>query len=238
MIGLHFLHSLRDKMRAAIFSARLLSWLKKGMKGGIWLFIGMLLIDVGTSYLVRERVYTELHELPYRDNAVVLGTAKFYTSGSPNLYYKYRLEAAQSLFESKKVGALLMSGDNKTPYYNEPKMMSRDLNKMGVPMLKIRQDYAGYSTLDSVIRADKVYHLAPFTIVSQQFHCERALLIAKFKGIDAICYAAKYPDAHYKVRIREFFARTAMVISLLLGIEPDTLEERAILEPPKAATSG
>lgn len=216
--------------KVVLFAMR---WAKRAMYGFFPLFLVMLVIDFGTSYVVRDRVYTNLTDLPYRQHTVVLGTAKFYVTGSPNLYYKYRLEAAKYLYHSGKTDMLLMSGDNKTPYYNEPKMMSRDLEKMGIPSKVIQQDYAGYNTFDSVVRAAKVFHIEPFTIVSQQFHCERALMIAKVKGIDAVCYAAQYPQAHYKVRIREFFARTVMVLNLLIGAEPTTLEKVNILEPPK-----
>lgn len=205
---------------------------------GVVCFSLMLLIDFGTSYLMKDRIYTRLTDLPYRQHTVVLGTAKYYSAGIPNLYYKYRLEAANYLYHSQRTSSLMMSGDNKTPYYNEPKVMTRDLEKMGVPLAVIRQDYAGYSTLDSVIRAARVYKLEPFTIVSQQFHCERALMIAKVNGIDAICYTAKYPDAHYKVRIREFFARTVMAFNLLFGAEPESLEPSQIVEPPKKSADG
>lgn len=218
------------------------SFLKKLSKGGarlvkplfrvfVAIFILMLAIDFGTGYWVKDQIYTDADKIPKREYAVVLGTAKFYLSGAPNLYYKYRLEAAKSLFLSNKVHYLLMSGDNKTAYYNEPKMMTTDMRRMGIPLQNIKQDYAGYNTLDSIIRADKVFRLNPFTIISQQFHCERALLIAKFKNIDAICFAAKYPDGHYKVRIREFFARTAMAVRLLLGADASTLEPSQITAP-------
>ncbi len=203
---------------------------KKLWKWLLLLLVLMVGIDLGTSYLVKDQVYTNIEQLPKREYAVVLGTAKYYPSGAPNLYYKYRLEAAKSLFSQQKVDYFLMSGDNKTAYYNEPKMMSSDLLKMGVSAEAIKQDYAGYSTLDSILRADKVFQLKPFTIVSQQFHCERALLIARFHRINAICFAAKYPENHYRVRIREFFARTAMVLSLFVGVEPSTLEESRIVK--------
>lgn len=185
----------------------------------------LLIVDSITSYAVRDKVYSEINDLPHRDYAVVLGTAKFYSKNVINEYYKYRLEAAKQLVKSEKVNKLLVSGDNKTPYYNEPKTMTNDLLKMGIPQLQIKQDYAGYTTFDSIIRAAEVYKLPPFTIVSQKFHCERALFIAKFKNIDAICYAAKYPEGAYQVRLREILARTAMLFNLLIGKMPETLED-------------
>lgn len=196
------------------------------------MFAVMLAIDLGTSYMVRDRIYTKLTELPYREHTMVLGTAKFYLSGSPNLYYKHRLQAAKYLYAANKSRYLLVSGDNKTPYYNEPKMMTQDLLKMGIPQAHILQDYAGYSTLDSVVRAAKVLKIEPFTIISQQFHCERALFIAKVKGIDAICYVAEYPAEHYWVRIREFVARSAMALYLLTGVDAKSLEPSKINELP------
>lgn len=185
----------------------------------------LLVIDATTSYIVRDKVYTEISQIPPQEYAVVLGTAKFYSKNVINEYYKYRLEAAKQLVNNKKVEQLLLSGDNKTPYYNEPKMMMNDLLKMGVSRHQIRQDYAGYTTFDSILRAKLVYKLPRFVIVSQKFHCERALLIAKFRDIDAICYVAKYPDGAYQVRLREFVARGGMLINLLFGRMPETLEE-------------
>lgn len=230
-------------MPKSTFSAKIdrLSCLKLGDKrwifrlflhAGKWLLgltfplvLLVLAIDIGTSYWVADRVYHDLRSLPQRENALVLGTAKYYPSGKPNLYYKYRLEAAIQLAQAGKSQRFLVSGDNKTAYYNEPKMMTNDLRRMGMQNAQIAQDYAGYNTLDSVVRADKVFKLPPFTIVSQRFHCERALFIAKFHEIDAICFAAKYPNQHYKVRIRELFARTAMLFNLLLGTQPTTLAQ-------------
>ncbi|QIM67831.1 hypothetical protein A4G16_03765 [Mannheimia granulomatis] len=191
----------------------------------LFAILALLVIDALTSYIVRDKVYTNIELLPHREYAVVLGTAKFYTKDVINKYYKYRLDTAAELIKDEKVDKLLLSGDNKTPYYNEPKTMTVDLLKMGIATQKIKQDYAGYRTFDSIIRAKEVYKLPPFTIVSQKFHCERALLIAKFRDIDAICYAAKYPEGAYQVRVREILARAAMIFSLLTGMAPETLED-------------
>lgn len=200
-------------------------------KWGFWITVTLcfvlILIDVLTSYWVRDRIYTDINKLPNYQTAMVLGTAKYYVKGTPNLYYKYRLEAASELIKKGKVKQLLVSGDNKTPYYNEPRMMSNDLRRMGVQAVQIKQDFAGYRTFDSVIRADKVFHLQPFVIISQRFHCERALFIAKTRNIDAVCYAAKYPEGHFKVRIREFFARVGMLFDYIWHAEPETLEKVA-----------
>ncbi|MDP8033504.1 ElyC/SanA/YdcF family protein [Pasteurella atlantica] len=193
---------------------------------GILLLVAfVILIDFMTGYLVEDKIYTDINTVPQREYAVVLGTAKYFPSGRDNLYYKNRLEAATKLFKNKKVKQFLLSGDNTTPYYNEPKNMTKDLRKKGIPRQFLHQDYAGYNTQSSVIRANKTFHLQNFTIVSQRFHCERALLIAQFHHIDAICFAAEYPQKHYKVRIREYFARVGMFVDFITGKMPKTLKK-------------
>lgn len=185
----------------------------------------LLLADFLTGYIVRDKIYTDIKALPNYENALVLGTAKYYAKGTPNLYYKYRLETALELYKKGKVKKLLLSGDNKTPYYNEPKTMSLDLRRMGVQNVDLLQDFAGYRTLDSVVRAAEVYHLQPFVIITQEFHCERALFIAKTHNIDAVCFAAKYPEGHIKVRLREILARIGMIWDYVSGVKPETLEK-------------
>ncbi|WP_304109246.1 SanA/YdcF family protein [Haemophilus parahaemolyticus] len=199
------------------------------LKWGFWTIIGLsfllIAIDIATGYWVRDRIYTDINKLPNYQTAVVLGTAKYYTTGTPNLYYKYRIETTRNLIKQGKVQKLLVSGDNKTPYYNEPRVMTNDLRNMGVQAVQIQQDFAGYRTLDSIIRADKVFRLPPFIVISQRFHCERAMFIAKTRNIDAVCFIAKYPEGHFKVRIREFFARAGMVLDYLLDRQPAVLEK-------------
>lgn len=184
-----------------------------------------LLVDKGVSFYVRDKIFINIDELPFRPYALVLGTSKYTASGKPNVYYDSRLMAAKSLIEQQKVNYLLLSGDNRTLQYNEPRAMFRDLRKMGVPETLMFRDFAGFRTLDSVIRADKIFQVQAFTIVSQKFHCERALLIAQAHNIDAICFVAKQPELHFSTQIREVFARIKAVFDLILGVEPYFLGE-------------
>ena len=70
--------------------------------------------------------------------------------------------------------------------------MFLDLRKMGVSESVMFKDFAGFRTLDSVVRANKVFQVPSFTIISQKFHCERALLIAKhYNKFDAHLFHRK-----------------------------------------------
>lgn len=87
----------------------------------------------------------------------------------------------------------------------------------------IELDYAGFRTLDSVVRADTVFDTSSMIIVSQPFHVERALTIAHAWGIDAIGYPAKdvSVDIAPRVYLREILARGKMVLDLyVLGTKP------------------
>ena len=195
------------------------------------LIILCLLVDRGVSFYVRDKIFTNIDELPHRAYALVLGTSKYIIGGKPNSYYEYRLAAAKELIDHQKVNYLLLSGDNRTVQYNEPRAMFRDLQKMGISEASMFRDFAGFRTLDSIIRADKIFQVQAFTIVSQKFHCERALLIAKAHDIDAICFVAKQPELHLSTRIREVFARIKAVLDLILGVEPYFLGEPEPLPP-------
>lgn len=222
-------HSITEQLPEVSFFKRCFEWCARFFLWCGWgIVLAVLLIiviDGLTGYYVKDAIYTDISKLPKHDYAVVLGTSKYYSKGSPNLYYKYRLDAATALFKQRKVKRLLVSGDNQTPYYNEPKVMTDDLRKMGVKAEFIEQDFAGYRTLDSVVRASQVYKLDPFVIVTQQFHCERALFIAKYHHINAVCFAAEHPEGHIRVRAREFLARIGMVWDFISGTKPETFEK-------------
>jgi len=179
------------------------------------------------NYLVEQagkgRVYDRADVIPFREWGVVLGTSEHLRGGGDNPYFKNRIEAAVKLFQLGKVRHLLVSGDNHTEGYNEPVDMQRALVAAQVPAGVIRLDYAGLRTLDSIVRAEKVFGLKRFTVISQREHDERALLIAKYYGIDAIGYAADDVDFQYAVRahIHEWLAQVKVVLDLyVLHTEP------------------
>ncbi|MBV7387434.1 YdcF family protein [Pasteurellaceae bacterium TAE3-ERU1] len=189
-------------------------------------------IDIGVSLYVRGDVYENADELPYRPYGLVLGTSRYFSDNSLNLFYYNRLLAAQKLIKSHKVDYLLLSGDNRQASYNEPRNMFKDLRKLGVGADFLYLDFAGFRTLDSVIRAKDIFHAHAMTIISQRFHCERALFIAKYYDINAICFAADYPEGHYGVRVRELLARVYMLWDLFTQKKPHFLGKPEPLPPP------
>ncbi|RXJ74281.1 membrane permeability protein SanA [Veronia nyctiphanis] len=182
-------------------------------------------IDFWIGNQTKHKIYSDVSNIPKRSIGLVLGTSK-YIGRQLNPFYTYRINAAKELFQKKKVDLFLLSGDNAHRSYNEPWTMKRDLLKAQIPESNIYLDYAGFRTLDSVIRAKKVFDVDQFTIITQRFHCERALFIAQTYNIDAICMAVPGPDgkAGLSVRIRETLARAKAILDIyVFDVEPKFL---------------
>jgi len=182
----------------------------------------ILLIDFHITESSNDFIYNTIELIPERHVAIVLGTSK-YVGKRKNQFYFHRITATVNLYKSSKIEAILVSGDNGTPYYNEPLTMQQDLIKQGIPKQVTTLDYAGFRTFDSMIRAQRVFGQSSFIIVSQRFHLQRALYIARNQGIDAIGFVAKDAEQrwHWRVRFREIFARVKMWLDLyILDAEP------------------
>ena len=181
--------------------------------------IVVLFIDIFVSDSSKGRIYSSVNNVPKRGVALVLGTAKYVRRGKINYFYKYRIDAAIKLYKAGKVRAILVSGDNATRYYNEPARMKRDLIKRGIPSDKIYMDFAGFRTLDSILRAKEVFGLKKYIIVSQKFHLQRALFIAQKSGADAIGFVAKDVPrtvAAFRMRMREYAARVKAFLDIYI----------------------
>ena len=174
------------------------------------------------------RVYSEVSEVPYRKVGLVLGTIPL-VNGRPNRYYQYRMDAAAELYFAHKVSYLLLSGDNHISHYNEPESMRQSLIERGVPDSVIYLDCAGFRTFDSMVRAKKVFAQDSVTVVSQQWHDERAIYIAGHYGLDAIAFCAKDYTAgrrvYLKNHLREALAKVKVVLDLMFDKQPHFLGE-------------
>ena len=161
-------------------------------------------------------VYTKIEEVPPRKVGLVLGCSKYLSSGRNNLYFQQRIESAKELYFAGKVQFLLVSGDNSTKYYDEPTTMKKDLVQCGVPENKIYCDYAGLSTLDSVVRAKEVFKENQFVVISQDFHVRRAVYIGMAHNIDLIGYSSGSISGVGSVRteLRECLARVKAIMDV------------------------
>jgi len=200
--------------------------LKKILKiSGLLLLLLILIIfacDIIISSTADGETYTDISAIPPNRVGLVLGTSNKLMNGSPNPYYTYRINAAKALYNAGKIRFILVSGDNGSIYYNEPNTFKKDLVNAGIPEGVIFLDYAGFRTLDSMFRAKYVFGLDDVTVISQKFHNERAIYIAKQKGLKAIGFNAQDVSASQglKVQVREYLARVKVFIDIILNTQP------------------
>ncbi len=164
-------------------------------------------------------IYTSAKKIPKKKAALLLGTSKYLKGGHKNYFYTYRISAVLELWNARKINAIVVSGDNGTKQYDEATAMYNDLIKAGIPRKYITRDYAGFRTLDSIVRAEAIFDLKDYIIVSQRFHLERALFIAKAKGQKVLGYVAKdIPGtaAAYRMKLREYLARTKAFLDVYI----------------------
>ena len=205
----------------------MIKWLKRIFYSGVALLLLVLLFNYKVKHDVKESMYDNITETPSKKVGLLLGTAKYVKGGWINLYYTHRITAAVELYKAGKIEYILISGDNGRESYDEPTLMKEDLMAAGIPESAIYLDYAGFRTLDSVVRCKIIFGELDILVISQQFHNERAVYIARARGIQAVGYNAQDVNAKYgfKTRIREYLARTKMFLDLWFGKEPKFLGE-------------
>ncbi len=148
--------------------------------------------------------------------------------GRENLYFRYRIDAAEALWKAGKLRGLIVSGDNSRIDYNEPETMRRALIGRGIPADRIVCDYAGLRTLDSVVRAKEVFGVSEVTLISQRFQNERAAFLARANGMTVGGLNARDVEGRggLKTKVREAGARVKMWLDVhVLKTRPKHLGE-------------
>lgn len=174
-------------------------------------------------------IFTSVDSVPHNKVALLLGTNPFNRWGRPNSYFTNRIKTAAELYHAGKVDYIIASGDNHTRQYDEPTAMRDSLMVHGVPEDRIILDFAGFRTLDSVVRAKEVFGCDSLTIISQSDHNARALYLAGANGIDAIAISAPLRAGRWvrtRLTIREWLARDKMMLDIWFGKKPHFLGEK------------
>lgn len=159
------------------------------------------------------QTFNTVAEVPRNQVGLVLGCSERGRDGGPNPFFQKRMAAAAALFQAGKVDYLLVSGDNHRVGYDEPADMKQALQALGVPADRIVCDDAGFTTLDSVVRCKEVFQQSAVTIVSQQFHNERAIYLARAHGLEAIGFNAEAVSVQrgFRTYVREVASRLRAV---------------------------
>ncbi len=222
------------KFRISFMKFRM-SWKRAGKLLLLAVFLIFLLVLTANLIIQqssKKYIYSDLSKIPVNKVGMLLGCSKYIRGGQPNLYFNYRIEATVALYKAKKIKVIVVSGENSREDYNESQDMKIALMQAGIPENVIYLDYAGFRTLDSVVRLNKIFGQSSFTIISQKFHNERAVFIARSKGLNAVAYNAKDVGKYmgFKTKVREKFARVNLFVDMLTGKEPKFLGEPIKIE--------
>lgn len=158
------------------------------------------------------QVYARVSDVPPRAVAIVLG-AGLSRDGAPSPVLTDRLQVGLELYRQGKVRRILVTGDNGTDEYDEVTAMERWLVARGVDPRHVQRDHAGFRTLDSMVRAVKVFQVRHAVVVTQRFHLARSLFLARDAGLDAVgAVADRRPYTYARnYAAREFVARAVAV---------------------------
>lgn len=203
-----------------------MKWIKRIwfiLFAGMAVLLGVILIcNRVVAGAAEGLVYDDISAVPLNRAGLLLGTSPRLRTGKPNLYFNYRIDAAVRLYRTGRICRIIVSGDNRKRNYNEPLEMQKALLARGVPDSVIVMDYAGLRTLDSVVRSKMVFGQDSITVISQRFHNERALYIARHHGIRAVGFNAQDVSAYngFRTNARELLARVKVFIDILIGKGP------------------
>lgn len=181
------------------------------------LLLGLIVVltcNVVVSQAFKGKKYDDANSIPHREVGLLLGTCPVGRTGNPNQFFLRRIDATVTLWKAGKFDKLLISGGNFPDSYNEPEEMKARLVARGVPADIITLDGEGFRTINSIKKTKELYDGKTVTIISQEFHNERALYLAKVYDVDAIAFNAgntKSRQWRFKMKCRETFARVKAV---------------------------
>lgn len=160
------------------------------------------------------------------DCIMVLG-ASVYTNGTPSPMLQDRLDLGIELYHAGVAPKLLLTGDNGQIVYNEVAVMKSYAEENGVKEEDIFLDHAGFSTYESVYRANYIFNVQKMIVVTQSYHLYRSLYGCEKMGI--VAYGAASDQEIYKGQelreIREILARDKDFVKWMIKPEPTFLGE-------------
>jgi vancomycin permeability regulator SanA len=180
--------------------------------GVLALILPHLILLFQYSTIAKTQRIFKVEDVPSHPVAIVFG-AGLRWDGTPTSILRERVTFAADLYKTGKVQKVLMSGDNREIYYNEPEAMRQYALDLGVPQDAIVLDYAGLRTYDTCYRAREIFGVKEAILVTQDFHMPRALYTCNALNLPSVgVIASKYhysPPLRFYWNVREAFATLA-----------------------------
>jgi SanA protein len=201
-------------------------------------FIGALalLVIASNAYIVlstRGEATSDISTLPHAQAAIVPG-AQVRPDGTMSSMLADRVHRTVELWRAGKVDRILVSGDHASWGYDEPDTMREALMRAGVPGRDIFTDHAGFNTRATMVRAKRIFDVSSAIVVTQGFHVDRALYLAKEAGISDVHGLTSdlhgYGQKKTESDIREILARPKAIF--------DTAIDAGVMGGPQIPITG
>ena len=198
--------------------------MKKYFKIALYLLIIGLVAVVSVNYYVKsstkKNIHYSLKRFPKNDVGIIFGAG--INGDQPSKYLKDRLDAGILLYKAKRINKILLSGDNGREEYDELTVMKNYCFRNGVDTTKIFIDYAGFDTYSTMYRAKHIFKIKKATLISQEYHLNRAIYIGQKLGIKSVGYSANKGEYRgYKyVTFREYLSIFKSFFDVLRNREP------------------
>jgi len=200
---------------------------KKYFKIFLCLALLGLIAVVSVNYYVKsstkKHIHYSLKRFPKNDVGIIFGAG--IKGNQPSKFLKDRLDAGILLYKAKRINKILLSGDNGREEYDELTVMKNYCFNHGVDTTKIFIDYAGFDTYSTMYRAKHIFNIRKATLISQEYHLNRAIYIGQKLGIKSIGYSANKGEyLGYKyVTFREYGSVFKSFFDVLRNREPHFL---------------
>lgn len=177
--------------------------------------IGVVLVAAANGWVITstaDRVFTDENAVPANRVGLLLGT-----NGRNAI--RNRTASAARLYHAAKVQTILVSGNANDHGFDEPAAMKVALMKLGVPERAIVTDSASLRTLDSMVRSKALGGLTNVTIITEAYHLNRALFLARHLRLEAngFCFSPPAaPKPMLRARVREVGARVKSILDIYL----------------------
>lgn len=216
----------------------LIKWIfKAGWRLALVGFMLLLIINIYVVNRYNHKIGDEaLEGLEGADCIMILG-AGVWDSG-PSYMLQDRLNKGLQLYNNNVSNRLLMSGDHGRVHYDEVNVMKDFAVTEGISPEHVFMDHAGFSTYESMVRAQKVFDVQSLVIVTQEYHLYRAVYIANQLGMDAYGVPARTITYKYQWmrNLREQVARAKDMVWLMFRVPPKYLGEVIPISGSGAAT--
>lgn len=195
----------------------------------ILIVLGMIAV-LGINQYVKltasKNIIQEVENANKSDAILVLG-CQVMEDGSLSLMLKDRLDKAVELYKQGTAEKIIVSGDHGREEYDEVNAMKSYLIENEIPSENIFMDHAGFSTYESLYRAEYIFKVEKLTVVTQEYHLYRAVYIGNKLGIETYGVPAEKTLYYGQIsrEIREILARDKDFVKCIFKSKPTYLGE-------------